>query len=316
MSEATVVGVQPWLPSPLSRSPWWTEPVRAERLAALRMGVGLVLLLDILGTYLPRMNDFFGPASLTPPDSFAGQVPSWQWHRVWFDQVPSVAGWYGILGVWATAAMLLTLGLFPQLAAGLAWFISISLTALNPALHNSGDQVRNILLFYLMLTPCGATGRLRLRRSTIRSTPIMVHPWALRLLLIQMALIYFMNGLFKLRGSHWHTGQALGLVLGDCAWTRWSFAGWPLPGWLLQAMTWLVLLWELAFPFCLFLPRVRRPALWLGVAFHVGTGLTMRLGPFPLYMLCLYMPLVPWENRNMGEHNPSESVPKAGEALP
>ena len=38
MSERTVVGLKPWLPWPLSRSPWWTEPVRAERLAVLRIG--------------------------------------------------------------------------------------------------------------------------------------------------------------------------------------------------------------------------------------------------------------------------------------
>src|SRR5262249_8850842 len=36
-------------------------------------------------------------------------------------------------------------------------------------------------------------------------------------------------------------------------------------------------------------------ALCFGVAFHVGIGVSMELGGFVPYMLCLYMPLLPWE---------------------
>jgi hypothetical protein len=42
-------------------------------------------------------------------------------------------------------------------------------------------------------------------------------------------------------------------------------------------------------------PGTRTAALWLGVLFHVGTGLQLELGMFWLYALCLYLPLVPWE---------------------
>jgi hypothetical protein len=121
------------------------------------------------------------------------------------------------------------------------------------------------------------------------------------------AIIYFANGLFKLPGKQWHRGEALGVVLGDTAWTRWSFVDWPLPPWLVQAMTWTVLIWELAFPLCLFFPRVRVVALLMGVGFHLGTGITMQLGAFPLYMMCLYLPLVPWERTPLAdfrEHQP------------
>jgi uncharacterized membrane protein YphA (DoxX/SURF4 family) len=300
MSEGTVVGLKPCLPPPLSRSPWWTEPVRAERLAALRVGVGLTLLLDVLGTYLPRARDFYGPDSLTAPGTFVWDTSPLEWHRVLLDRVSTFETWYVLLWVWAAAGALLALGVLPRAAAAVAWFFSVSVTRISPAMHNSGDQVRNILLLYLILTPCGAVWSLQSWRRR-RDGPVFVHPWALRLLLIQLAITYLINGLFKMRGAHWHSGRALSLVLGDSAWTRWSFAGWPLPAWLLQAMTWGVVLWELTFPFCLFVPRLRAPALWMGVAFHVGTGVTMRLGPFPLYMLCLYLPLIPWEQFRVAE---------------
>jgi hypothetical protein len=295
MTDGTVVGLKPWLPPPLSRMQWWTEPVPAQRLAALRIGVGLVLLLDVLATYLPRAADFFGPEGLSAQGTLVGTAAWPDWHRVLLDQVTTFETWRLLLWAWAAAACLLTLGLLPRVAAAAAWFLSISLTSIYPAMHNSGDQVRSILLLYLALSPCGAVWSVTALWKGRRNGPVLIYPWPLRLLLIQMALIYFTNGLFKLQGPQWPTGQALGLVLGDAAWTRWSFADWPMPGWLLQAMTWVVLAWELAFPFCLCMPRLRVPLLCMGVAFHVGTGLTMRLGPFPLYMLCLYLPLLPWE---------------------
>src|SRR5438270_10704378 len=59
-----VVGVVPWLPWPLSAWRWWTAPVRAERLAALRIGLAFCLLLDIVLTYLPEVFTYFGPGAL------------------------------------------------------------------------------------------------------------------------------------------------------------------------------------------------------------------------------------------------------------
>ena len=43
------------------------------------------------------------------------------------------------------------------------------------------------------------------------------------------------------------------------------------------------------------LPRLRKPTLILGIIFHLGTGLLLQIGAFPLYMICLYLPLAPWE---------------------
>src|SRR5262249_40384571 len=81
MSERTVVGLSPWLPWPLSARRWWPEPVRAERLAALRIGLAAVLLLDVLFSHLPHVHDFFGPNSLSgpEPDAWLAAAPRWYW---------------------------------------------------------------------------------------------------------------------------------------------------------------------------------------------------------------------------------------------
>jgi uncharacterized membrane protein YphA (DoxX/SURF4 family) len=321
MTSDTVVGHTPWLPGPLARSRWWTEPVRAERLAALRIAVAVVLLIDVLCFYWPHGADLFGRASLSAPDRSTGGAAHGtllEWHRSWLDGVESADAWRFLLLAWAGAAGLLLLGVLPRLAAAVTWWFSVSVIHLNPGPHNSGDQVRSILLLYLILTPCGAAWSVQswwLRRR--RPGPLFVSPWALRLLFIQLAVIYFMNGIFKLRGDHWHSGQALTYVLGNTAWTRAAFGALDLPAWLLHPMTWTVLIWELGFPLFVLIPWLRRPALWLGVLFHVGTGLMMRLGPFPLYMLCLYVPLVAWENyrKSRLSFRAATQAPSASEGL-
>ena len=68
-----------------------------------------------------------------------------------------------------------------------------------------------------------------------------------------------------------------------------------MPLWLTRAGAWLVLAWELSFPLLVLRPAARWVALGLGAAFHIHTGLNLELGLFPLYALCFYLPLLPWE---------------------
>jgi hypothetical protein len=84
--------------------------------------------------------------------------------------------------------------------------------------------------------------------------------------------------------------------MGDMTLTRFSRAELPLPIWLMRLMAWSVLGWEVAFPVLVVVNRwTRLAALLFGVGFHVGIFLTMELGFFAPYALCLYLPLVPWE---------------------
>jgi hypothetical protein len=95
--------------------------------------------------------------------------------------------------------------------------------------------------------------------------------------------------------------------MGSLDWTRWSAADVSLPLWAMQLLTWTTLVWELGFPILVWLPLTRTAALWMGVLFHIGSGAALRLGPFPLYMLCFYLPLVPWE-RLVGRSNETPIV--------
>jgi hypothetical protein len=277
---------------------------------ALRIGLAAVLLLDVLFIYLPQAADFFGAGSLVASEVFAElrghRIGSWSL----LAGVESPAVIHAALVCWAVSAGLLLVGLASRLCAAVAWALSVSFLNLNPFIHHAGDTVRTIVLFYLMLSPCGATWSvdawLRGRRG-----PVHIPPWPLRLLFVQMVAIYFFNGIFKLAGAGWRAGDVLHYVLADPSQTRWSYAELPVPYWASQALTWTVLAWEILFPLLVLLPWARTPALLMGVAFHLGIGLFIELGVFPLYMICLYLPLVPWERLGPEEKAVSPSGPGA-----
>ncbi|MDX1947686.1 MAG: HTTM domain-containing protein [Pirellulaceae bacterium] len=296
-SQAPVIGLAPLLPAPLAASRWWAEPIRAERLAALRIGIGTTLLVDILWLYLPRAADFFGTGSLGSPEVFAGRLDvGWRWSLLAGIGEPT---WLlAMLVLWAIAALGLMLGVYPRICAVIAWALAISVQNTNFYLHNSGDNVRQIALFYLMLSPCGAAWSLTAwwrGRQQPSKQPAFVHPWPVRLLTLQLVAIYFVNGLYKLSGGDWRSGEVMHDVLANVGWTRFAYADLPLIPGSVALMTWTTLVWELGFPLLMLMPKLRAPTLWLGVLFHLSTAILLPLGLFPIYMLCLYLPLVPWE---------------------
>ncbi|GEM_PF-2394952 len=442
------VGLEPALPWPLAGWRWWTEPVAAERLAALRIGLASFLLIDILCTYLPNLDMFFaeGAGSGARVFSWYTQAPRWTWSVLrglgdpligtllllgwiglglgivfdWFTPpIPPFArggegGWPSGIGVkwrvvwllfgvglvgsswdrvwnqpeaellfwiapctvaaaalialaveivllllgrgsraalivaavslvvlgyqlalailldtqdvdipvlrrllrpwqedaallhvaailWAVSAGMLALGCLTRSAAIATFVFNTSFVNLNPNIDNAGDVIRCIIVFYLMLCPCGAVWSLdriwqRIHQPAAQARErIVISPWALRLLFVQLVLIYFMNGLYKLGGANWWSGDSLYYVLCDVTLTRFSYAQFPVPLWVTRLATWSVLLWEVGFPLLVSVRWTRKPALWFGVLFHVCIYVSMELGNFVPYILTLYLPLLPWE---------------------
>jgi hypothetical protein len=289
-----VVGTVPWLPGALGR--WLGAPIPAERLAAWRIGTGLVLPFDILFFYMPLLGHFYGEESLAGPGVFAGRFarPHWNW---------SVLEWLPVWGppvclyVWAVAALALIAGWRPRAAAVVAWALSLSFYNSNFYLHNSGDRLRHFLLLLLIFAPSDAAWSVR-RRPKGLTEPALVSAWPARLLLLQMAVMYFMNGLYKLNGPMWWEGSVMHYVAHDVGWARWSAPA--VPYWTTRLLTWTALVWEVGFPAWVMLRRTRTPALLFGVAFHLVTFFHLEIAAFPLYALCLYLPLASWERLRRG----------------
>lgn len=163
-SERLVVGLEPWLPWPLSRWRWWTEPVRAERAAALRIAVAGVMLIDLLTTYAPVLHTYYGPGSLGEPSFFDYyfRAPKWNWTVLRGLGGPDPVMWYFAVAAWLAATVWVWLGLAARLDLGregreppaLGWGIGLwigatilALLGLWSRLQASGDGIEFLTPF-------------------------------------------------------------------------------------------------------------------------------------------------------------------------
>jgi HTTM domain len=295
-SSPTVLGLAPTLPRPLSRWGWLTTPVPAERAAALRIAVAAVLLFDILVQYLPNLPAYYGPDGFGAPavvDPLLA-APTWRWSVLRL--FPPTWGSQLIAGVWAVAAFALLVGYRPRLAAAVCWVLAVSFVNGNVYLHNAGDRLKMFLLLMLVFLPSDGRWAIRLHPAARAATgPILIHPWPLRLMMLQLTLMYFLNGYYKALGPAWWDGTVMIDVANNPTWAHFSADYLPLPDAALKFSAWLTMGWELFFPLLVVMPLTRKATLWMGVFFHVATFVHLEVGLFALYALCFYAPLVPWE---------------------
>jgi hypothetical protein len=276
---------------------FWHEPLRAERLALTRILLGTALLCDQLFQYLPNLPEFFGPEGVAPAGLYeAYSLRRWHWPVLLFptDDLGTVGA---LFWVWVGATAAFTLGFCTRLANLAVWLLTYAFLTRNPQVLNAGDAVLKAGLFWLLLSPCGKALSLDalLRR---RPHPALVPAWPVRLLQLQLCVLYASTGAAKLfrvpvPDGTWWDGTSLHYVLNDVTMSRWSYAQLPLPLWLTAPATFASVWWETLFPLLVLCRRTRPWALGFGVLFHLGIWLTIEVGWFSFYTVALYGAWVP-----------------------
>lgn len=288
-------GIQPWFPGALGRWKWLTAPVPAERAAAFRVAVGLALVADIVLTYLPHFAVVFSPDALGGKDIFPPRFRDggafWSVLR-W---LPDSWGPAAVTGVWLGSAVALAAGWRPLAAGLVAWACAVSVWNINFGLHNGGDRLRNTMLLMAAVSSSGAAGGVSSVRAAGDRRPVLVPGWPLRVVALQLALLYFFGGVYKIVSPAWQSGYVMYFVAHDLTWSNAPAQLARLPLWGHQLMAWVTLVWELGFPAFVVMTGTRAATLWLGVFFHVATLFTLEVGCFALYSLAGYAVFVPWE---------------------
>lgn len=116
---------------------------------------------------------------------------------------------------------LFTFGVASRVTAPLAWAILVSTTRRNPIIIHGFEQVLALWLFYLAV--CGSSGQAysvdrliaRRRGGPDRPVPSVAANIGLRLIQINLAILYGAAGTAKLRGVSWWDGSAIMKILGN-----------------------------------------------------------------------------------------------------
>jgi hypothetical protein len=277
------------------------EPVSARPLAALRVGLPLLLLAhvvwlsdDILSLHGSRgiipweltnlLRDPWMPGLQTLAEALAPLG------------IGTHAAITALLAGYAGSLLALAMGFHARLAAALAWGLHLSLVTSGFASFYGVDQIANTFLFYLFLFPSGRAWTL-VRRAGASSGEGTIPVGCLRLMQLHLCVIYLAAGWDKAMGSQWWSGEAIWQVVSQPAFSTFDLRWLAMYPWVPMLAGWSTLLVEVGYPFFMWPRRTRKAWLIATVGLHVGIGLFMGLVFFSSLMIlltcCLF--LVPEE---------------------
>ena len=265
---------------------FWFSPRQTSTLALVRIAFGLVVLAWTL-TVAHDAGAFFGDDGIVP-GALGTRGASWTLLDVWSGDAAVTL----LLIVLACAGVCLIVGQSTRLSALVVFLAIASLERRDPFAFNSGDGLLRIIAFYLMLAPSGASlsiDRWRRARAALWDFPARA-PWALRLMQVQLSVVYLSGLWAKLSGPTWNDGTAVSYAV-----RLEDLARFDMPHAIatselaVSLLTYGTLAIEAAIGILVWNRRLRPWVLGLGAAFHIGIDLTIRVGFFSYAILVLYL---------------------------
>ena len=269
---------------------FWFRPQPAYALGLVRMAFG-AMAIGWTVSLRPDLYALFGSHGVVPQQPEYAYL--WGVFAIWTSDQALLLGWILLL-VFSIALMV---GWHSRLAALAIFVLILSFEHRNVWVFNAGDTAIRIEALFLAVTPCGAGLSLDQRRSTGKFWSAQERPqWPVRLMQVQLSLIYLAAAQAKLNGSAWPDGTAVSyaLRLPDMLLL-------PMPHWfttsafLMNVVTWGTLAVELSVGILVWNRRLRPWVLAVGVAMHIMVMITISVGFFSPAVLVLYLAFVPPE---------------------
>jgi hypothetical protein len=196
---------------------------------------------------------------------------------IWLYIIVILLNIFGV-GRWVTAALL---------------FIMVDvLQKLNIDIVNGGDKMARLILLYLIFASsydCFVLYKKKIINADRKKMANLLSNLAAYSIMIQLCLVYFSSGYAKFSNHIWRSGEAVYYAL-----LVERFMGTPLNhyivqnGWLDKAADYLTILFELAFPFLVWIKKSRTPIIIAGIIFHLFIYIFMMLYGFEIVFIMMY----------------------------
>ncbi len=264
-------------------------------LALLRIGVGLMLLID-LAVCAADLRAHYSDFGILP----RSELGLYTFRTVWTlhgfaSPYPAVVA--GLFALAACCAIALTVGWHTWLATFVSWLLLASLQYRNPALVFGGDVMLRMLLFWGLFLPLGARWSIDARRAPSRFPRSNQYvSLASAALIVQLLLVYLFSVLNR-TGPTWWNGEALFNALHfDQFASRFGIALRSHEA-LLAPMTHVAIWFEALGPLLVLVPfaigPLRTLAVFLMLGFHGTLGLLFNIGIFPGVFSVAWLGLLP-----------------------
>jgi predicted DCC family thiol-disulfide oxidoreductase YuxK len=283
-------------------SQFWFQSSLTSPLEIARIGVGAALLVNY-GAASAYLFDFWGEAGFVPRDLvWNDRTDGWVQSVFFYFSAPWQ--WIAFHVLFLVCCAALMLGWRTTWVKWLVLVGHISYAYRAPAIAYGVDKILACLLLILCVSPVGraiSLDRVRaVRAAKLKNLaavlPPYASPWAgacIRLMQIQMAVLFFYSAVGKLRGDDWWNGDAIWIVFttGD-HYNRLLLDVLASHYWLVNVATYATILIEIAFPFLIWQRRTRPYFLALAIALHLQFAVLMGLFYFSFVMVMGHMSFV------------------------
>lgn len=256
------------------------ESCDPKLVSAFRIGYALLLMVYV-ATWSHSYSLWF--TDYGPLGHEAAEQLAWEYSSSLLFLFPSstFAAWG--LGLLAIHTLLLLLGVWSRFQAVFIFVWLVSFQHRNPLICDGEDTVFRLFALFMVLMPLDAYWSIT-RPST--PTPFS-KAWGLRLIQIQMTVIYLSAGISKLAGQSWWDGSAMFRVsrMEHYGGRQWLPMFWTETPWTMQWATWIGLAIELSLPVLLWVKPTRRLAIVLGIVFHLAIESILNLFLFEWIMI-------------------------------
>ena len=270
-------------------SRFWFTPRSSVTITAARVGLGITVVAWGLAV-LPDLRTFYFDDRILPAARYTnGRIGVFQW-------LGSDAAIVVLFLVMMVAAVALVVGKGVRVAAPVLWLCMCSFQQEATSVLNAGDLLIRIWAAYFALFALFTPNRFltvplfgRRAADGTRSYPL-APGWIVRVMQIQLTVIYAATVVEKLPGDTWREGTAALYALGLTDFERFALPDFFRENLLLgNIFTWATIGLEIALPFLLWTKRTRFAAIIAGLGMHLAFDYTMRLGFFLWAMLIGYL---------------------------
>lgn len=182
------------------------------------------------------------------------------------------------------------LGLFSRYSMTVAFVLMTSFHQRNIWMLSSAEVLMRTISLYLIFSPCGHTlsfDSLLGRHFDEFKRPRNWSIWSLRLIQIQLSVVYLWTAWHKLKGEDWLDGTAVYYATRLESMTNLTIPFLMDSMTFLRLATWGTLLLEFALGSLIWVKQFRKPVIIAGVLFHLGIELIMSIPFFELIMISL-----------------------------
>lgn len=168
------------------------------------------------------------------------------------------------------------------------FWLSFCLSRLTQPVANGSDLVLNLFLFYSIFLATNPS----FKTSAGLDTQRIVSNFTLLACQIHVALIYLLSGYDKLISAAWRSGDAVYSIMNLEFFVNPGLSV-SLDRKIFIALAWLIILFELCFPFLVWFKRFRIPVLLAGIIFHLSIIFLLSLPDFGIVMILVYSLFLP-----------------------